>query len=203
MKIYVIRHGETDWNVERRLQGQADIPLNDFGRKLAVLTGEGMRGIKFDACISSPLSRAYETARLVLDNSGNEDVEFQKEPRIMEIYCGTREGEVAGALSKEVQVDIDEATFGGETRRQVMERSQPVLRELALKDYENVLVSTHGCALRCMLNFLYEDPTDFWQGVLPVNCAVSIVEAGPDGMRILESDKVYYDKKYIVDHYTA
>ena len=63
MKLYIVRHGETDWNKERRIQGQADIPLNGFGRHLAEETGKGLSDIAFDICISSPLSRAVEDGR--------------------------------------------------------------------------------------------------------------------------------------------
>ena len=66
MKLYLIRHGETDWNIERRLQGQVDIELNEFGRTLAVKTGKGLENIQFDICFTSPLKRARETAELIL-----------------------------------------------------------------------------------------------------------------------------------------
>lgn len=64
MKLYLVRHGETDWNKVKRIQGQVDIPLNQFGKRLAEETAEGLRDIPFDLCISSPLSRAHETARI-------------------------------------------------------------------------------------------------------------------------------------------
>ena len=62
MKLYLVRHGETDWNKVKKIQGQVDIPLNQFGKHLAEETAEGLRDIPFDLCISSPLSRAHETA---------------------------------------------------------------------------------------------------------------------------------------------
>ena len=60
MKLYLVRHGETDWNKVKKIQGQVDIPLNQFGKRLAEETAEGLRDIPFDLCISSPLSRAHE-----------------------------------------------------------------------------------------------------------------------------------------------
>ena len=65
---------------------------------------------------------------------------------------------------------------GGESRADLCRRTQEFLHELARKDYGTVLVSTHGCALRAMLNQLYDDPADFWHGHVSRNCAVSIVE---------------------------
>ena len=61
MKLYIIRHGETSWNKQKKLQGQRDIMLNDAGIRLAELTGEGMKDIDFDLVISSPLIRAKQT----------------------------------------------------------------------------------------------------------------------------------------------
>ena len=66
MELYLVRHGETEWNKERRLQGQADVALDDFGRQLAVETGEALQDIPFDVCFTSPLKRAKETAELFL-----------------------------------------------------------------------------------------------------------------------------------------
>ena len=66
MKLYLIRHGETDYNKMKRNQGQIDIPLNEYGRELAEKTAEGLRGISFDLAYTSPLSRAKETAQIVL-----------------------------------------------------------------------------------------------------------------------------------------
>ena len=63
MKLYIVRHGETEWNKARRIQGQVDIPLNEFGRRLARKTAKGLSDITFDLCYSSPLSRARETDR--------------------------------------------------------------------------------------------------------------------------------------------
>lgn len=71
MKLLIMRHGETLWNTEGRLQGQTDIPLNEAGKAMAVSCGKGMSGVPVDLCVSSPLIRAVETAELVLgENRG-------------------------------------------------------------------------------------------------------------------------------------
>lgn len=62
VEIYLVRHGETDWNLQGRLQGQEDIPLNETGRKQAQACGEALRGVEFHKIFSSPLSRARGTA---------------------------------------------------------------------------------------------------------------------------------------------
>ena len=62
MMLYIVRHGETDWNRMKKVQGRTDIPLNDYGRHLAEETAEGMKEIRLDLAYTSPLRRARETA---------------------------------------------------------------------------------------------------------------------------------------------
>lgn len=69
MRIYLMRHGETPWNRGRRLQGRSDIRLNEFGEELARVTGEGLSDVRFDLCISSPLTRTRQTALWVLSEN--------------------------------------------------------------------------------------------------------------------------------------
>lgn len=67
MKIYLIRHGQTDWNIQGRFQGREDIPLNDTGIKQAVECGNALKGESFAAVITSPLIRARRTAEIIAD----------------------------------------------------------------------------------------------------------------------------------------
>ncbi len=64
MRLYIMRHGETSWNALKKIQGIADIPLNEKGRALAKVTGEALKEIKFDLVITSPLCRAKETCQV-------------------------------------------------------------------------------------------------------------------------------------------
>ena len=96
MKLYMVRHGETDWNKARKIQGQVDIPLNAFGRHLAEETGKGLASIPFEACISSPLERAVETAELILEGR---PVPIFTDRRIIEMAFGVWE---CGCCSEEV-----------------------------------------------------------------------------------------------------
>ena len=85
MRLYMVRHGETDWNKAKKVQGRADIPLNAYGRELAEKTAEGLRGISFDLAYTSPLSRAKETAQIVLQGR---KIPLIEEPQIQEICFG-------------------------------------------------------------------------------------------------------------------
>ena len=89
MKIYVVRHGQTDWNFMNKLQGQTDIELNDIGREQARNAAELMKGKKVDLIISSPLKRARETANII---NNNYNLSIIEDNRIMERYYGKSEG---------------------------------------------------------------------------------------------------------------
>ena len=89
MKLYLIRHGETDYNKQKRNQGRIDIPLNEYGRELAVKTKAGLADIPFSLCLSSPLVRARETAELILEGR---PVPIFTDRRIIEMAFGVWEG---------------------------------------------------------------------------------------------------------------
>lgn len=207
MFIYIIRHGETDMNKQSVLQGHTDIPLNQSGRDLAAITGREMRDIHFDACISSPLSRAKETAEIVLRESGN-DIPIELDERIVEMNCGDYELRKLSELGEEAVrlFTFDPFNFprfpGGEDFHDVRERAQGFLNELIARDDDrNYLVATHGCALRAMLNPYYEDADEFWHGHVPYNCCVNIIEARGGKGELIADDKVYYPREMIVDRY--
>mgnify|MGYP001850818650 FL=1 len=66
-----------------------------------------------------------------------------------------------------------------------------------------ILISTHGCAMRALMNPLYDDPADFWQGHVPFNCMVNVVEVKDGSAQIVLGDKIYYDRSSCVDNYKA
>ena len=88
MKLYLIRHGETDWNKEGKLQGRTDIPLNEDGRADAELTRDAMKNIEFQVAFTSPLIRARETAEIILKDR---DIPIVNEERIIEVGFGEYE----------------------------------------------------------------------------------------------------------------
>ena len=101
---FIIRHGQTDWNAERRLQGQQDIPLNDTGRSQArgngVKLAQAAGDLSHYAFVSSPLSRARETMELVRENAGLVPSDYALEPRLKEICFGDWEGSTLAEIGK-------------------------------------------------------------------------------------------------------
>lgn len=201
MLVYLMRHGETDWNKERRLQGRSDIPLNDFGIELAVKTAEGMKDIAFDRAFSSPLNRAYTTARLVI---GDRPIEVVKDDRLQEICFGSSEGQCFDVAKKDPAHPLHNffccpgehrPTDGAESFEQARERGKDFFRQCILPlegTCENVLVVAHGAFNRSILNTIESIPdADFWRISL-ANCAVSILKVEQGKVSVLEEQKVYY-----------
>ena len=206
MRIYIVRHGETALNAKGVLQGRIDEPLNKNGRDLAVLTGRAMKGIHFDRCISSPLGRAKETADIILRESGNA-IPFSIDERIIEMDFGDMEEKKLSEMGEEgYRFYNDSFHFAGfqngETFQDLCGRTQEFIKELIAKDDgKTYLISTHGCAMRGMVNYLSETPEDFWFGHAPYNCSFTILEAEGGNAHIVDIDKVFYNPDLIVDHY--
>ena len=208
MRIYILRHGETDLNKKAVMQGRLDEVLNESGRELAAVTGRRMRDIRIDECFSSPLKRARESAEIILGESGN-DTAITFDDRLLEIDFGDLEGKSITEMGDAGRLVFTDpfhfAGFpGGESVNDVCARTQEFLKELAARDDDKTyLVSTHGCALRAMVNFLSADPSDFWLGHAPYNCSFTLVDAAHGALRVVEVDKVFYDRSLIVDRFKS
>ncbi|MDE6774716.1 MAG: histidine phosphatase family protein [Ruminococcus sp.] len=87
--LYIMRHGKTDWNVKRKLQGRTDIPLNNDGRIMAENAHKEYGGVHFDVCYCSPLSRARETAEIFLKDR---NIPIITDERLLEMSFGIYEG---------------------------------------------------------------------------------------------------------------
>lgn len=212
MRIYIVRHGETRANLEGRFQGWSDDPLNRKGRMLARETGRALQGICFEGCFSSPLLRARETADILLRESGNRQAWVREDERLKEINMGQWERKRFRPEKREVDEEQSRLFFtdpfalpscpGGESARQVCERTQAFLRELTEAEQgQNYLITTHGFALRAMLNFLYDNPADFWHGHVPYNCALNIIETENGNCRLVQEDLILYQTDQCVDRY--
>ena len=121
MKLYIIRHGETAWNVEGRLQGQSDTELNENGVRLAKVTAEGLKNIPFDLGISSPLRRAKHTAELVL---AGRNVPLTTDDRLMELSFGSWEGLGCRVNNFEIPSTIFTEIRSTSARRETERRSR-------------------------------------------------------------------------------
>lgn len=203
MLLYFIRHGETDWNTETRLQGRTDIPLNKNGRHVAELTRDALKDIKFDVAFTSPLQRARETAEIVLE--GREVPIFDDE-RIIEISFGKYEGQTPEESDENRKLffsrpELYKAIDGAESIEEVFAREADFLKELFANEVykdSTVLISTHGAALSGLLCVIKGyGAKDFWKDGLHQNCGMSIVKVEDGKTEIVREAFILYDESLI------
>ena len=202
MKLYLIRHGETEWNHLRKMQGQMDIPLNEYGIELAEQTAEGMKDIKFDRIFASPLIRAQKTAEYIAANSG---IEVETDDRLKEINFGEGEGSNINEVKADpghplhnffVHPDHFVPMEGGESFEQVQTRGLDFIKEVVCPlegKAENVAIVAHAAIIRSiMLKVKGREWKEFWGGVYYRNCCVCELYVRDGRLTVLEEAKVYY-----------
>lgn len=201
MLLYVLRHGVTQWNRLKKVQGAVDIPLAQEGIDLARATGEALKDVPFDLCYTSPLIRAKQTAAFVL---GDRNIPIIEDKRIQEIDFGVLEGtrfkdDDGNIISEEMNIFFNYPTRfvrpeRGENIQDILKRTRDFWEEItttpSLED-KTVLISSHGCAVRALLQNVYRDPKHFWHGCVPPNCSINLVEVKNGQPHFLEEDKVY------------
>lgn len=146
--IGLLRHGQTDWNIDFRLQGVSDIPLNETGLAQARLAGSKLRREDWDLILTSPLSRASDTAAIVAEAIGLETIGL--EPLLLERSFGEAEGLLYEEWRERYR-DTD-LVPGVETVSALEERSHLLLATLA-KTYpgQRVLTVSHGALIRKLI----------------------------------------------------
>ena len=163
VQIYIFRHGETDWNRERRFQGHTDIPLNQVGRQQALELKSHFVSLAPELILSSDLSRALETAKIVSDGLF---VPIFVSESLREAKLGTPEGQLRDDIikiygeeswQKWLSVDPKDIDFSypeGETKRQQRDRALNfILKELETRrELKIIAVSTHGGTLRRLVH---------------------------------------------------
>ena len=177
MKLYVIRHGETDWNVKRLFQGQINTSLNEKGEAQAREARERIKdlGLTFDAVYSSPIDRAARTIEIV---TGMDRSQFHLDERLLEMNFGIldetpfdKEAPLAGTLFHKPSEYIP--PDGAESFPELETRIDSFLSEMRKeRPGENILVGCHGCTMRVMLAHIgYLELDDIWnQGI--GNCTI-------------------------------
>lgn len=181
-RLILVRHGETDWNREGRLQGGQDIPLNELGRRQAAEAAQRLRKLVGDPAalpfIGSPMARARETMDILRAELGLAKGGYRLDERLRELTFGSWEGKTWREVRKSERElasarERDKWGFvppGGESYRMLAERVRPVLAELTA---ETVIVS-HGGVARAVLALVGavapQEATlfDIWQGKLLV-----------------------------------
>jgi broad specificity phosphatase PhoE len=162
-ELILVRHGETDWNRDRRYQGHADPPLNDAGRAQAQELAARLNAVELDAIYTSDLRRAAETAEII---RAGRDIPLEREPGLREIDVGSW----SGLTRAEIEERFPGAEHhDGEAPEAMRERVVRTVTAIATRhDGESLLIVSHGGALRALLHHALDD-----ESVPPVeNCAI-------------------------------
>lgn len=145
--IALLRHGQTDWNIDFRLQGTSDIPLNETGLAQARAAAEAISS-QWDVIVSSPLDRAVKTAQIVAERHALG--ELQIEPLLLERSFGEAEGMLYAEWREKFS---DSKVPGGESIEELEARCHRLLAHLASKYRgKRVLTVSHGALIRKLLN---------------------------------------------------
>ena len=185
--IYIIRHGQTEMNNVKALQGRSDHPLNETGVKQAEDTAKLLadQGIKFDYVFSSPLIRAVQTAKLI--SPENEPV---VDERLIEMDYGKYEGLELSNMPPEIKFFFSD--FVNNPAPDTMEQLPAVVDRLGefLEEIKglkgNILISTHAIAMKGALEYLTPDSKGSYWSKYIGNCAVYSVENDENGIGVPE-----------------
>lgn len=191
MKIYLVRHGETDWNQAGLLQGQTDIALNAQGLEQAREAAERLKEVPFEIAFCSPLIRAKRTAETII---GDRKITLTTDERLRELNFGPWEGvDIRTIKDAASQPFTNPGSYippvGAESFAQLYKRSGEFVDQVLLPlegTYETVLVVAHGGVNRSILNPVLNIPLDdFWR-VHMGNCATAILDCADGKLSLLE-----------------
>lgn len=199
MRLYLVRHGQTAWNTERRLQGHTDIELDETGRTQAELVALAFRGAEVERVLTSDLARCYATADRVASVLG---LVPEVDPCLKERCFGTLEGnrfeDFHSALESEVVQSggsrLDYAPTGGESLRQVWARIGSVAERLHAGIGQTVVVS-HGGTLGLLLARLIDAGPEAAQAFRFSNASVTELFKRPNGTWAIDrlNDKTHLE----------
>lgn len=196
MKLYITRHGETEWNIQKKMQGWKNSNLTKQGIENAIRLGERLKDIEFSNIYSSPLGRALETANYV---KGNRDVEIETHEGLREMGFGLWEG-----MENDVVLELyGEEHYNywnkphlyepndGESFDELFKRVEIALKYIIENAKgDNVLIVSHAIAIKAIYSIIRKyELQDFWNMPFIEGTSLTILEINDDKMEfILEGD---------------
>ncbi len=189
MLIFLVRHAESTWNRQKKIQGQKDPPLSDYGKREARLVAKRFKELSFDSVCSSPQKRALETARAIVGKKA----EIMTDNDLCEISLGKWEGKTLAQIRKQSGDKFDRWVVrpdrtpvpGGEDFKAFVRRVKKAIRKIEKSaPCDNVLIVGHGGVISTYVTMVLNiKPVDVWC-VTVKNASVTIVEV-KDGRRRL------------------
>ena len=168
LKLYIVRHGETEWNLIKKFQGQSDSPLTENGIKIMKDTGNKLKNIIFSRVYTSELGRAVKSAEIILNkniNYKNDKIEIKKMSELNEVYFGLWQGlsheEVFEKYSEEAEnyfhnvKRYNAENIKAEKLKDALDRFLRGIEKI-LKNHKsgNILIVTHGTVLEMFINYV-------------------------------------------------
>jgi probable phosphoglycerate mutase len=194
--LYITRHGETEWNREKRMQGWLDSNLTENGIKNAISLGERLKETELTAIFSSPSGRTKATTSLI---RGERDIPVIYDENLREIKLGQWEGKTHSSIKEMYQTEFESywntphqfKTVGGETFEETRARAIQVLNRIK-KDYKsgNILIVTHSVLIKCLYSFIRNTSIEtLWDPPYMHDTSLTIVEMNENGFKLgLEGD---------------
>jgi len=186
LELWLIRHGQSTWNAEGRVQGHKDAPLSDLGRQQASALSNRLAHLQFDAYFSSDSSRAYDTGCLALPS-----INIPKDERLRELSFGVFEGKKRSELSerekevfsmwrKDRSVGMLEAeqSYGIESDQALIERFRSFMTELPKSG--KAIVFSHGGLIRLVLHEFLRSETNFQRTFNISNTSINKIQIFPE-----------------------
>jgi len=182
LQVYLVRHGETLWNAERRIQGQSDSPLTDKGETQARQVAERVKALGITHIITSDLGRTRRTAEIIADICG---CDVTLEPRLRELDMGVLERRHLDSLTEEeegwrrqlVNGTADGRIPEGESMQELSERMHAALATcLELPQGSRPLLVSHGMALGCLVSTILGLPAYAERRLRLRNCSISRID---------------------------
>ncbi len=188
MKLYFIRHGETDWNIQKRLQGREDIPMNAAGREQAAQCAKYLslywreKGYSEPLMVTSPLSRAWDTAAAIAKSLAIPESKLIRDDALVERDYGSQSGMTYREREEyeKTHPDSPEIETREQTARRVWAAVSTYRERCRRQGREHLILVTHGGCIRSALRSL-EDVEIDWDKLL-LNTGVTILEE--DGNRL-------------------
>ncbi|WP_163192916.1 histidine phosphatase family protein [Clostridium thermarum] len=200
-RLYLTRHGETEWNIEGRMQGSKDSPLTELGIRQAMQLGKRLKDTKIDVVYSSPSGRAYNTAKLIL---GDRKVNIIPMEELMEMNFGIWEGMTFDVIRKEYKEQYDTfwntphllKDFPGESFEQLKLRGVSAVNKIISENEgKDILIVGHALIVKAIMSHFENLPTEKLlddRFIQPTS--LSVVEVEQDRYEIVKyADTAHYD----------
>ncbi len=195
INLYFVRHGQTEWNSIRKLQGTMNSPLTKEGVQQTLLLKDNLP--KVDRCITSLLGRAVETAELLCDKS----VEIEQTGLIAEMSFGDIEGVEKEKFKERFPEEFfnlwhhadlyDSTPFHGESFDSVIQRGEEFLESLKQYKNESILIVSHGMMLKVLFGLIWKhDLSQFWNDPVPLNTSITQVTLENSSFEIVDFSNI-------------